>query len=262
MIKLYHNDMSVCAQKVRMVLCHKGANWESEHLNLRQGDQFKPAFAKISPKSLVPILEHDGKIVRESSVIVEYLEEILPEQPLFPHSPIERSAVRAWLIQLDANLHKDVAVISFCLAFRYQLLERYPDEDSLMGFLAKVPDPDRASTLKDTLINGTQSERLKIAVYAYDKLLNTMQETLAQGPWLVGQDMSATDIGFVPYLDRLEQLGLASWWDDKPQVADWLGRMRATPAYKVGIADWLNEKYLELMSKNAEENWQTINELR
>jgi glutathione S-transferase len=45
MIELYHNDMSVCAQKVRFALGEK-ALVESRRLNLRAGDQQKPEYVK------------------------------------------------------------------------------------------------------------------------------------------------------------------------------------------------------------------------
>ena len=38
MLVLYHNDMSLCAQKVRLCLAEKGLEWESRHLVLRAGD--------------------------------------------------------------------------------------------------------------------------------------------------------------------------------------------------------------------------------
>ena len=50
MLKLYHNDMSACAQKVRFVLAVKQLEWQSEELNLRQGDQQRPEYLKINPK--------------------------------------------------------------------------------------------------------------------------------------------------------------------------------------------------------------------
>ena len=43
MLTLYHNDMSVCAQKVRLALAEKGVPHEARHMNLRAGDQRDPA---------------------------------------------------------------------------------------------------------------------------------------------------------------------------------------------------------------------------
>jgi glutathione S-transferase len=46
MVELDHNDMSVCAQKLRFALGEKAFQWESRHLNLRAGDQQKPEYVK------------------------------------------------------------------------------------------------------------------------------------------------------------------------------------------------------------------------
>jgi len=35
MLALYHNEMSVCSQKVRLMLAEKGLEWDNRHLNLR-----------------------------------------------------------------------------------------------------------------------------------------------------------------------------------------------------------------------------------
>ena len=65
MLKLYHNDMSTCSQKVRFLLAVKGIEWEGVELDLRRGDQLQSEFLKINPKGLVPVLIHDGNVVAE-----------------------------------------------------------------------------------------------------------------------------------------------------------------------------------------------------
>ena len=56
-----------------------------EILDLFSGDQLKPEYLSINPNGVVPALVHDGKIVIDSSVIIEYLEDInLNHNPLRP----------------------------------------------------------------------------------------------------------------------------------------------------------------------------------
>ena len=38
LLDLYHNDMSSCAQKVRLTLAEKGLEWRGYHMNLRAGE--------------------------------------------------------------------------------------------------------------------------------------------------------------------------------------------------------------------------------
>ena len=87
MIELYHNDMSVCAEKVRFALAEKAIPWTSHHLNLRAGDQQKPEYLKLNPNALVPTLVDNGTVIIESTVINEYLDDAYPELRLRPREP-------------------------------------------------------------------------------------------------------------------------------------------------------------------------------
>ena len=90
MLKLYHFENSVCAQKVRMTLFEKGVEWESHEVNLFVNAQYDPEYLKLNPKAYVPTLIHDGYAMRESTLICEYLDETYPEPSLSPVHPAER----------------------------------------------------------------------------------------------------------------------------------------------------------------------------
>ena len=55
MLTLYHNDMSSCAQKVRLMLAEKGLAWESRHLNLRAGEHQQDWYIKLNPRAVVSL---------------------------------------------------------------------------------------------------------------------------------------------------------------------------------------------------------------
>ena len=83
-LELYHDNISVCAQKVRLVLAEKGTKATEHHLSLRDGDQQQPDYVKLNPEAVVPTLVHDGVMVTESTVIAEYLDEVFAERSLWP----------------------------------------------------------------------------------------------------------------------------------------------------------------------------------
>lgn len=250
MIKLYHNDMSVCAQKVRLVLAHKNIEWESQHLNLRAGDQYKPDFLKINPKAVIPVLVHNEHIITESNVICYYIEEAFKDQPLMSESLAERAKLREWLTRLDAGLHEQVAIISFCLAFRKQILSRYNDEQSLEAFLSNMPDPSRAILMRDMVTNGTNSPRLKLAISAYKKFIKDLANALAKQEWILPSGVSLADFAFLPYMERLEQLNLKALWSEYPNIENWFNRVKATEAYQLAIRQWHNQEYIDLMASS------------
>ena len=49
MLELYHNNISVCAQKVRIVLAEKDVPWTSHHLKSRQGRASDAAIQSDEP---------------------------------------------------------------------------------------------------------------------------------------------------------------------------------------------------------------------
>ena len=74
--KLYNTPHSTCSQRVRFVLNAKDLSFDEVHLNLLAGDQLKPDYLKLNPNGVVPTLDHDGQIVTDSTVILEYLDEV------------------------------------------------------------------------------------------------------------------------------------------------------------------------------------------
>jgi glutathione S-transferase len=128
MLELYHNDMSTCAKKVRLVLAEKRLNWTGHHLSLRQGDQHKPEYLKLHPGGVVPTLIHDGAVIRESTIINEYLDDAFPEIPLRPKSAVARWRMRLLTKQLDEGVHAATGVVSSCTAFRFQFSHYSPEE--------------------------------------------------------------------------------------------------------------------------------------
>ena len=81
MLELYHHNISVCAQKVRLSFYEKGLRWEGRHVDLMTAEQVSPAYLALNPKGVVPTIVHDGNPVIESTIILEYLENAFPETP-------------------------------------------------------------------------------------------------------------------------------------------------------------------------------------
>ena len=101
MLTLYHNDMSVCAAKVRTALAEKWLDCDLIHLDLRAGDTQTPEYLKLNPNAVVPTLVHDDRVFIESTVICEYIDDEWPGPPLKPPDSVGRARMRLWTKQLD-----------------------------------------------------------------------------------------------------------------------------------------------------------------
>ena len=258
MLTLYHNGMSTCSQKVRLALAEKNLDWEGRHLDLRAGETHTPEYLELNPRGVVPTLVHDGQVVRESNVILEYLDDAFPDPPLRPDSPIGRARVRLWLKRLDEG-HHDLATstLSMAVAFRHQYLAKGTAESAI----ASVPDPVRRERRRDLIRNGTEAREFPTAIGMWVRLIEDMETALRDSPWLAGEGYSIADAAWTPYIVRLDHLRALELVARKPRLIDWHARVQARPAYRKAMTDWFSPDYLSLMAEKGEEAWPRIAEI-
>jgi len=259
MLALYHNDMSSCAQKVRLVLAEKGLEWQSRHLDLRAGEHQQDWYIKLNPRAVVPTLIDGDIVVPESNVINEYLDERFPDPPLKPSDPFGRAKMRLWTKQLDEGVHDaGIAVLSFALAFRHQYLTR---GEAGQKMLESIPDLAKRERRRDVIEKGLDSAFFKSAMARLLQLYRDMDAAMANHAWLAGSQYSIADAAFTPYVVRLEHLDVLGLIDPTPGVADWYRRIKARPSFEAAIVRWENGKYLELMKRQGRENWTKIKQI-
>lgn len=89
MLKLYSYFRSSASYRVRIALHWKELPFEyiPVHLVKDGGQQNRPEYRKINPMGHVPALDDGGFLVAESMAIVQYLDAIHPNKPLFPKDP-------------------------------------------------------------------------------------------------------------------------------------------------------------------------------
>jgi len=259
MIELYHNDMSTCAQKVRLALAEKGAAWVSRHLDLRAREHQTPAYLRLNPNAVVPTLVHNGVAIIESSVINEYIDDAFDGAPLRPPDARGRARMRLWTKQLDEGLHADTGVLSTSIAFRYQKLAKGDAE--VHALVESTPDAVKRERVRANIFEGAQSKYFRDSVLRFDRLLGRMEATLAGSAWLAGDTFSLADIAYAPYLTRLDHLQMRAMWDERPHLADWYESVRARACYKEAIVGRLNDKYLSLMEEKGRIEWPAIAEI-
>jgi glutathione S-transferase len=236
-MKLYHNPMSTCSQKVRLVLAEKKIEFESVVLDLQSGAQFDPGYLKLNPRAVVPTLIHEARSVTESTLINEYLEDCYPEPSLLPNTAIERYQMRAFCKQLDEVLHPACAVITYAIGARPGLLAKPKAEvDALIN---NIPDEARRTHRAMVIKEGIHAPIFTTALAQYLQILGRAEARLAQTPYLAGEQISLADYGLAPYLLRLEHLALDTVTDRYPGVKGWYHRIQQRASYQIAITNWL-----------------------
>lgn len=229
MLTLYHANHSTCSQKVRLCLAEKGLNWQSKLVNLASNEHLTPEYLALNPNGVVPTLIHDDAIIRDSSVICEYLEEVFPDVPLLPSDAVERATVRAWIRYLDEIPTASVRVPSFNMAF----LPRYDglDDDAFQHEQADIR-PLRKHFYEKMGRKGFDNSEVDNAMEQLGNAIGRMEAELKDQPWLSGASVGLADFIAAPLIDRLDDLGFADMWVTKaPRMTDWLKRLRARASY-------------------------------
>jgi glutathione S-transferase len=91
-LRIYRIPFSTNVERVALALAHKGVG--VEWIDVDPDDRSE--VVRVSGQELVPVVEHDGQVLTDSPVILEYLEERYPERPLLPADPARRAEVRVF----------------------------------------------------------------------------------------------------------------------------------------------------------------------
>lgn len=230
MIALYFNWNAVCAMKVALCLAEKNLAWDERHLALGEFEQLQEWYLAINPAGVVPALVDEGRVVLESTVIIEYLDDAYPQAPLRPSDPHARARMRWWEKQVDDIVHPSIRPLSFTqfVAPRARSLSR----GDLDGLAARTPKKEIAELWRRAAEAPYADEELAEHVAKIRGVMKKMDEALRTSPWLAGDAYSLADIAMTPYFRRMVQLGKTELWADLPGVGDWWARVMRRPAFE------------------------------
>src|SRR4051812_33097803 len=249
-LKLYHSTTSVCAMKARLTLEEKDLRWESELLNLQRGDQHQPAYLKLNPNAVVPTLLHDGRVLIESTLIIEYLDEAFPQTPLMPAEPYARAQARLFMKRIDDQLHAAASTVTFAAAFRAHFLKLSPDE--LQARLERIPDPAYRERQRLSIELGLDAPHVAPAFRQFNRYFEEMEKALTQTAHLAGDSYSLADAAATPYVNRAGMLGMEALWRRRPRLQAWLEGVMQRPNFTRAVSKWFTEDDRERFTVDRE----------
>jgi glutathione S-transferase len=95
-----------CSIGIHILLEEIGLPYESERVNLQQGEQYKPPFTAVNPKSKVPVLvRDDGSVLTEYPAIAYWLARKNPSAALLPEDLDQQSRVLELTDYVVATVH-------------------------------------------------------------------------------------------------------------------------------------------------------------
>jgi glutathione S-transferase len=209
-IELYWGSGSPFAWRVMLTLEVKGLAYESKLLEFSKGDHKSPAYLRLNPRGKVPTLKDGEFVVYESLAIMTYLDRKYPDPPLFGETAEETGLIWHALEECESYL--------------------VPAGDKVVRPIFFGKGLDKVAEIEQAA--QTLRHELKI-----------IDGRLAASRWLVGDKISAADIGVFPLVQLLLRaaskeaaqpfnLGLLSLGQTFPNVASWVQRIEALPNYQ------------------------------
>jgi glutathione S-transferase len=250
MLEVYHHGSSVCAAKVRLVLAEKGIEWTSRYVDILAGEQFDPEYLKINPRGAVPAIDHDGTVLTESTVICEYLDDAFGGPRLKPATPLGRARMRLWTKLVDEEIHPATRPLTYVITHRHAILAR--GEAAVEEHIASDPHPGWRERKRRWIRDGFDVPDVADSLTAFRRLIDAMERALEQSKWLIGDDYTLADGALTPYANRLEMLGLAELWRDRPNFARWLASVKARPSFTNALFDYLPDELRDRMRADGQ----------
>jgi glutathione S-transferase len=209
-IELYWGSGSPFAWRVLLTLEVKGLAYESKLLEFSKDQHKAPAYLKLNPRGKVPTLKDGDYVLYESLAIMSYLDRKYPEPPLFGNTPEEMGLIWRALAECESYVA--------------------PAGDRVVRpiFFGKGLD---------------KAEEIRQAAETLRRELKMIDERLAGSRWLVGDKLSAADIGVFPLVQLLLRaaskesaqsfdLGLLPLAQTFPNIAKWVQQIEALPNYE------------------------------
>ncbi len=256
MLLLYHHGTSVCAAKPRLVLHEKDIEWESRYIDILANEQLTPEYLALNPKGVVPTLVHDGNVIRESTLISEYLDAAFSRPALVPDDPLARHEMRLWTKRLDEELHANTGPVTFAISHRHGVLG---NGEGVVERYVNAMGPAQAGRRRRRLSLGIDAPGPSGSLLVYDRFLADMEAALERRNWLAGAEFSLADIGVIPYVNRLDMLQLSGlWMEARPRLTDWFERVKARASFLPAVFGFVPEPLAALMKEKGKEAWPQV----
>lgn len=188
-ITLYHAPQTR-GTGVWVLLEELGIPYDMKILNFKAGENQQPDFLAINPLGKFPTIMHNGTVVTEQVACYIYLADLFPEKGLAPAlDDPKRGAYLRWMAYQGSSY--EPALI-----------------DS--AFSRSPIDPSQA------------------AYGSFDKMLNTLFDQIAKGPYLLGEQPYAVDFLWGMSLKWCRMFGLVN---TNPVVDAYIERIISRPAF-------------------------------
>jgi glutathione S-transferase/GST-like protein len=214
-----------------LALAEKGVEYQSHYLDLLRFDQHQPEYLEVNPDGTIPALVHDGRVLTESTPMMEYIDEQFDGPPLRPADPVERWRMRWWMRFFDSYFAPSLSMIGWSVFVGPAARQRDPQE--LRAAIDRIPLESRRVAWRKALFNEFTAAELAESRRRVAFAVGVLERHLTGHTWIAGETYSLGDIngfnlGYALPLSQPERCN-----DERtPRIMEWLRRIYERPAAK------------------------------
>ena len=230
-VTLYHWEPNANSGKPMLALMAKGVPFASHYLDLFNFDQHQPDYLAINPQGTIPAMIHDGRVLTESTAIMEYVDEAFDGPPLMPDDPRDRWRIRWWMKFMDQWLAPSFSMFGWSIFVGPAA--RQKDPEVLEAAIERIPLPERRVAWRKAIYGLFSEEEMAESQRRIALGIGMLEEALSEREWLASDRFSLADInGFnLAFALPLSQPDHAN--DTlTPHIMRWLRAIYARPATK------------------------------
>jgi len=254
-LTLYSFGPGANSLKPLATLYEKELDFNQRFIDPAKFEQHSDWYKKINPRGQVPALQHDDRIITESTVICEYLEDVFPDAgaSLRPADPFHRAQMRVWTKWVDEYFCWCVSTIGWAFGIR-DIARKMSDEEFEAHISKNVPIPEQQLKWRRAR-DGFPQEMLDEEYRKVGVSIARLEETLSQQDYLVESGYSLADICNFAIANGLQRPGgfFEGYVSEQktPGVVAWLARINERPAIKAMFAKSQREALLKRVGEPA-----------
>jgi glutathione S-transferase len=231
MLKLYSFGPGANSLKPMLTLYEKELPFEHKLLNPARFEHHSDWYKAINPRGQVPALDDGGRVVTESTVICEYLEDAHPTAlRLRPEDPYDVAQMRVWTKWVDEYFCWCVSTVGWHRHISRMVKDL--DDAAFEEMVSRVPIPEQQVKWRRARVGFPQDllneEMRKIGVS-----VRRLDDHLREHEWLAGDVYSLADICNFAIANGMQK-GFAELVssEDTPGLLRWIEQINERPAVK------------------------------
>ena len=228
---LYDSIGSPCARRCRITLIEKGLAWDTVEINLSMLEQRNPDYLRINPNGVVPTLAHGTRIVYESNVITEYLDDVFPDKRLYPDDVWEAAEVKMWQAR-ELAMAKDYRPLMYARLMGPIVRSTRTLDEALAMAARSTSNPADLEWERRvwglTVLTPDEEVRHEARLYAW---LDHLDEWLLGREFVVGERFTQAEISLYPRVMMYAYVGMPITRERYPNVVRWMGALKERPSF-------------------------------